>query len=43
MAGLGTDLKDGVVLERFLLQSGIFVNKTVDCRRKSELVAQVSL
>ena len=39
MAGLGVDLKDSVVLERFLLQSEIFVNKRVGCRRKLKLVA----
>ena len=32
MAGLDVGLKDGVVLE-------IFVNKKLECRRKSKLVA----
>ena len=39
MAGLGVDLKDSVVLERSLLQSEIFVNKRVGCRRKLKLVS----
>ena len=38
MAGLGVDLKDGVVLEGFLLQSEIFLNNRVDYRRKLKLV-----
>ena len=38
MAGLGVDLKDGVVLEGFLLQSEISLNKRVDYRRKLKLV-----
>lgn len=38
MAGLGVDLKDSV-LERFLLQSKISMNKRVECKKKSKFVA----
>ena len=47
MAGLGADLKDGVVLEIFLVQSEISMNKRVDYKSKLKLVViffpQVSL
>ena len=39
IAGLGVDLKDGVIFERFLLQSGTSVNKRVNYRRKLKPVA----
>ena len=38
MASPGLGLNDGVVLERFLLQSEISVNKRVSYRRKLKLV-----
>ena len=38
MTGLGVGLKDGVVLERFLLESEIPASKRVDCRRELKLV-----
>ena len=37
MAGLGAGLKDGAVLERFLLPREISVNKRVGYRKKLKL------